>query len=128
MRSYVRSGKKSQWPQRKRQHRSLGLPPIPAVCVSGGSDGMLVPCQEKRYQGQTKAELDETKARCWKILWSVTVQCREGNVHREAHETTFCTSGLLHSLPINTLGPSSLLWLLLLTPYCLNCFRVQKKS
>lgn len=86
--------KKSQRPQRKRQHHSVGLPPIPAVCVSGGSDGMLVPCQEKRYQEKTKAELDERKARCWKILWPVTVQSRGGNVHREAHETTFCTSEL----------------------------------
>lgn len=60
----------------------------PAVCVSGGSDGMLVPCQEKRSQGKTKAELDETKPRCWKILWPVTVESREGNVHREAHEIT----------------------------------------
>lgn len=56
---------------------------------------MLVPWQEKRYQGKTAAELDERKARCWKILWSVTVQSREGNVHREARETTFCTSELL---------------------------------
>lgn len=52
---------------------------------------------EKRSQGKTKAELDEGKARCWKILWPLTVQSREGNVHREAHETTFCTSQLLHT-------------------------------
>lgn len=52
---------------------------------------------EKRYQGKTKAELDEGKARCSKILWPLTVHSREGNVHREAHETTFCTSQLLHT-------------------------------
>lgn len=69
----------------------------PAVHVSGGTDGMLVPCQEKRYQGKTKAELDEKKPRCWKIPWPVTVQSREGTVHREAHETTFWTSQFLNT-------------------------------
>lgn len=65
----------------------------PAVGVSGGTDGMLVPCQEKRYQGKAKAGLDETEARCWKILWSVTAEQR-----RECeHETTLCTSQLLHT-------------------------------
>lgn len=33
----------------------------------------------------------------------------------------------VHPLPINTHGPPSLLRMLLLTPYCLNCFRVKKK-
>lgn len=33
----------------------------------------------------------------------------------------------MHPLPIDTHGPSSLLWTLLLTPYCLNCFRAQEK-
>lgn len=90
MRIHVQSGKKKN----PNGHRGKGSiihwdchQSPPAVHVSGGTDGMLVPCQEKRYQGKTKAELDETKPRCWKILWPVTVQSREGNVHREARGT-----------------------------------------
>lgn len=46
--------------------------------------------------------------------------------HMKPHSAPQSFYTPVHSSPINTHGPSSLLWMLLLTPYCLNCFRVQK--
>lgn len=101
---------------------------------------MLTPFQEKLDQAKKKNQTNkthQTKPRCWKILWPATVRTREGSVHSGAAILLHMKQHLgPHSffshqcspLLTDTHGLSSFQWILLLTPDCFNCFRVQKKK